>query len=160
MQPTNFNIISFNRCIWPSGKVMGGSSSINYMLYVRGNRRDYDRWAEMGNTGWSYEDVLPYFIKSEDNKNPKYAGTKYHGIGGYLTVGEAPYKTPLAEAFIKAGEELGYEERDGNGEFQTGTYIISVDASLLKKRVKNVFSFEKGLQSEKTSLFSLFNDNI
>jgi len=105
---------------------MGGSSSINYMLYVRGNRRDYDQWAEMGNYGWSYDDVLPYFIKSEDNKNPKYAATKYHGIGGYLTVGEAPFRTPLAEAFIKAGEELGYDETDGNGESQTGKFLFII----------------------------------
>ena len=102
---------------------MGGSSSINYMLYVRGNRRDYDRWASMGNTGWSYDDVLPYFIKSEDNKNPQYAATKYHGTGGYLTVEEAPYRTPLADAFIQSGQELGYEERDCNGEFQTGIFV-------------------------------------
>jgi len=110
----------FIRCMWPAGKVMGGSSSINYMVYARGNRRDYDRWAAMGNTGWSYDDVLPYFIKSEDNKNPKYAATKYHGTGGYLTVGEAPFKTPLADGFMRAGHELGYNVRDCNGEFQTG----------------------------------------
>ena len=110
---------------------MGGSSAINYMLYVRGNRRDYDRWAAMGNTGWSYDDVLPYFIKSEDNKNPKYAATKYHGSGGYLAVEEAPYRTPLADAFIQGGKELGYEERDCNGEFQTGirmsTHLLLLD---------------------------------
>jgi choline dehydrogenase-like flavoprotein len=80
----------------------------------------------MGNYGWSYDDVLPYFIKSEDNKNPKYAATKYHGIGGYLTVGEAPFRTPLAEAFIKAGEELGYDETDGNGESQTGKFLFII----------------------------------
>ena len=123
MQFTNFNIISFNRCIWPSGKVMGGSSSINYMVYARGNRRDYDRWAEMGNTGWSYDDVLPYFIKSEDNKNPNYAATQYHGTGGYLTVSEAAYKTPLADGFMRAGRELGYQVRDCNGQYQTGFMI-------------------------------------
>lgn len=90
------------------------------MLYVRGNRRDYDSWAANGNTGWSYEDVLPYFLKSEDNRNPYLARNKYHTTGGYLTVQEAPYKTPLAAAFIAAGEELGYKNRDCNGEFQTG----------------------------------------
>ena len=90
---------------------MGGSSSINYMLYVRGNRRDYDQWAQLGNTGWSYDDVLPYFIKSEDNKNPKYAASKYHGIGGYLTVGEAPFRTPLADAFIQSGQVIGVRRK-------------------------------------------------
>lgn len=66
--------------------MLGGSSGLNYMLYVRGNRRDYDHWAELGNTGWSYEDILPYFKKSEDNTDPLLASTRYHGTGGYLTV--------------------------------------------------------------------------
>lgn len=79
-------MITIVRCLWPQGKMLGGSSSLNYMLYVRGNRRDYDRWAELGNDGWSYEEVLPYFVKSEDNTDPVYAATRYHGTGGYLTV--------------------------------------------------------------------------
>ncbi|XP_046455625.1 glucose dehydrogenase [FAD, quinone]-like isoform X3 [Daphnia pulex] len=108
------------RCLWPRGKMMGGTSSINYMLYVRGNRRDYDQWAQLGNYGWSYDDVLPYFVKSEDNQNPYLAGTKYHGKGGYLTVSEAGYQSPLGGAFIQGGKEMGYENRDGNGEYQTG----------------------------------------
>jgi choline dehydrogenase-like flavoprotein len=73
------------------------------------------------NPGWSYDDVLPYFIKSEDNRNPYIAAnTKYHGTGGYQTVQEPPFTTPLATAFIEAGVELGYENRDCNGEKQTG----------------------------------------
>lgn len=100
--------------------MMGGTSSLNYMLYVRGNRNDYDQWAALGNTGWSYHDVLPYFIKSEDNQNPYLAQTPYHGTGGYLTVGESLYNTPLGAAFIKGGIELGYQHRDGNGKYQTG----------------------------------------
>ncbi len=132
------------RCNWPRGKVIGGSSVLNYMLYVRGNRRDYDGWAGQGNPGWSYDDVLPYFKKSEDNKNPSLANTKYHGKGGYQTVEvtiakrrrtsetstdaesltqEAPFRTPLADIFVRAGTELGFQNRDGNGEFQTGFMI-------------------------------------
>lgn len=99
---------------------MGGSSVLNAMVYTRGNRRDYDEWAKAGNDGWSYEDVLPYFTKSEDNRNPYLAGTRYHGKDGLLTVQEAPWRTPLSIAFIKAGEEMGYEHRDVNGEKQTG----------------------------------------
>ena len=60
----------FKRCNFPAGRVLGGTSVLNYMLYVRGNKRDYDRWAAEGNYGWSYEEVLPYFKKSEDNQNP------------------------------------------------------------------------------------------
>lgn len=87
--------------------MLGGSSVLNYMLYVRGNRRDYDSWEQMGNYGWGFKDVLPYFIKSEDNRNPYLAESPYHGVGGYLTVQEAPYKTPLATAFVEGGVELG-----------------------------------------------------
>lgn len=108
------------RCNWPRGKVLGGSSVLNYMMYVRGNRMDYDNWMKQGNPGWGYDDVLYYFKKSEDNRNPYLARTPYHSIGGYLTVSEAPYKTPLADAFIEAGIEMGYDIRDINGERQTG----------------------------------------
>ncbi|XP_076665164.1 glucose dehydrogenase [FAD, quinone] [Andrena cerasifolii] len=109
-----------DRCNWPRGKVLGGSSVLNAMIYVRGNRRDYDNWASLGNVGWSYDEVLPYFLKSEDNRNPYLARTPYHSTGGYLTVQEAPWRTPLSIAFLQAGQELGYENRDINGANQTG----------------------------------------
>lgn len=109
-----------DRCNWPRGKVLGGSSVLNAMVYVRGNHRDYDQWAEAGNPGWRYKDVLPYFLKSEDNRNPYLSRTEYHSSGGYLTVSEAPWRTPLAAAFIAAGQELGYENRDINGQHQNG----------------------------------------
>jgi choline dehydrogenase-like flavoprotein len=107
-------------CNWPRGKVLGGSSVLNAMIYVRGNKRDYDYWEEQGNIGWSFKDVLPYFKKSEDNRNPYLQRTPYHQTGGLLTVQEAPWRTPLSLAFIKAGNELGYDYRDINGEEQTG----------------------------------------
>ncbi|XP_060830670.1 glucose dehydrogenase [FAD, quinone]-like [Bombus pascuorum] len=108
------------RCLWPRGKVIGGSSTINYMLYVRGNKKDYDIWEQLGNPGWSYKDVLSYFKKSEDNQNQNYAKTPYHSRGGYLTVEESRWHTPLADAFLDAGREMGYENRDINGQRQTG----------------------------------------
>ena len=109
------------RSNWPRGKILGGSSVLNYMIYVRGNRYDYDRWLNEGNTGWSYNEVLPYFLKSEDNRNPYIAAnSKYHSTGGYLTVEEPPYRTPLATAFIEAGAQLGYSNVDINGIQQTG----------------------------------------
>ncbi|CAG7816615.1 unnamed protein product [Allacma fusca] len=111
------------RCNWPRGKVLGGSSVLNYMLYVRGNRRDYDGWEALGNPGWGYDSILKYFKKSEDNRNPYLANNEYHSAGGYLTVQEAPWRTPLATAFVEAGMEMGYENRDGNGEFQSGFMI-------------------------------------
>ncbi|XP_050520136.1 glucose dehydrogenase [FAD, quinone] [Daktulosphaira vitifoliae] len=109
------------RCCWTRGKVIGGSSVLNTMLYVRGNRRDFDNWAAMGNPGWSFEEVLPYFKKSQDQRNPYLAkNTRYHGTGGYLTVQDSPWNTPLGLAFLQAGEEMGYEIRDINSEIQTG----------------------------------------
>ena len=70
----------FYRCNWPRGKVLGGSSVLNYMLYVRGNRKDYDHWEQDGNPGWGYDNVLHYFKKSEDNRNPYLAATPYHQV--------------------------------------------------------------------------------
>lgn len=105
---------------WPRGKVLGGTSVLNYMLYIRGNKRDYDKWEALGNTGWGYDAVLPYFKKSEDNKNSNFTKTPYHSSGGYLTVSENLYETRILEAFLEGGKQLGYENRDGNGEFQTG----------------------------------------
>ncbi|XP_078042022.1 glucose dehydrogenase [FAD, quinone] [Augochlora pura] len=109
------------RCCWTRGKVLGGSSVLNTMLYIRGNRRDFDQWESFGNYGWGYKDVLPYFKKSEDQRNPYLArNTKYHSTGGYLTVQDSPFNTPLGVAFVQAGEEMGYEILDVNGEKQTG----------------------------------------
>lgn len=87
--------------------MIGGSSVLNTMLYIRGNRRDYDQWANMGNYGWTFDEVLPYFKKSEDQRNPYLAKSPYHGVGGFLTVQDNPYNTPLGVAFVQAGEELG-----------------------------------------------------
>ncbi|KAL4711925.1 hypothetical protein ACJJTC_006094 [Scirpophaga incertulas] len=109
------------RCAWTKGKVLGGSSVLNTMLYIRGNRRDFDRWESLGNPGWGFEDVLPYFKKSEDQRNPYLAkDTRYHATGGYLTVQDSPYNTPLGAAFLQAGQEMGYEILDVNGAQQTG----------------------------------------
>ncbi|CAH2051943.1 unnamed protein product, partial [Iphiclides podalirius] len=109
------------RCSWTKGKVLGGSSVLNTMLYIRGNKRDFDQWESFGNPGWGYEDVLPYFKKSEDQRNPYLAkDTRHHGVGGYLTVQDAPYNTPIGAAFLQAGEEMGYDIIDVNGAQQTG----------------------------------------
>ena len=103
---------------WPRGKVLGGSSSINYMAYVRGNRHDFDHWQALGNEGWSYADVLPYFKKAENRER---GASAYRGVGGPLNVVELPALNPLTEAFIAAGEELGWSRNDdSNGASQEG----------------------------------------
>ena len=103
---------------WPRGKVLGGSSTINGMVYVRGNRHDYDRWAQMGLTGWSYEDVLPAFRRSEGHIERDDA---YHATGGELTVCRARGANPLFDAFLEAGRQAGHPFNDDfNGTRQQG----------------------------------------
>ncbi|XP_049839993.1 uncharacterized protein LOC126284824 isoform X2 [Schistocerca gregaria] len=109
-----------SRCNWPRGRVLGGSSALNAMLYVRGNRRDYDRWAQLGNPGWSYDEVLPYFKKTEGVRIAALRDSPYHGSRGPLTVEEFRYHTPMLEAFLEAGREMGYGDTDVNGARQTG----------------------------------------
>lgn len=105
------------------GKVLGGGSSIHAMMYVRGNRRNFDRWSELGNEGWSYEEVLPYFIKSEDFEK---GASAYHGAGGPLSVRLCPELTPSAAAFLEAGAELGYggDDLDFNGARQENNAAV------------------------------------
>lgn len=109
-------------CDWPRGKVLGGSSVLNAMMYVRGNRKDYDRWASLGNPGWNYDAILPYFKKSEDMRIPQHHGSPYHGTGGYLSVEYFRTVSPLKDMFMEAGNELGLinHEDDVNGKTQTG----------------------------------------
>ncbi|XP_040355754.1 4-pyridoxate dehydrogenase [Ixodes scapularis] len=108
------------RNVWSNGKVLGGSSVLNFMIYNRGNRRDYDSWAAGGALGWSYDEVLPYFMRSEDNTDSTLTSNGYHGVGGELTVSRAKYTTYVLDAFLKAGKELGYDAVDYNGPQQTG----------------------------------------
>lgn len=112
-----------NRCNWPRGKVMGGSSVLNYMMYTRGNRRDYDRWAELGNEGWSYADILPYFKKLEDSSVPD-ADEDYVGRGGPVTVSYVNWKSDIAKAFVEGSQEDGLKYLDYNGKIQTGVSYL------------------------------------
>ncbi len=103
---------------WPRGRTLGGSSSINGLLYIRGQRQDYDYWRQLGNTGWSYQDVLPYFIRSEDQER---GADEYHGTGGELSVQNMRAKRKICEALIAAAEELGVpRNEDFNGTEQEG----------------------------------------
>ncbi|XP_059047439.1 glucose dehydrogenase [FAD, quinone]-like [Achroia grisella] len=105
-----------NVCFLPRGKVLGGSSVLNFLIYQRGHPEDYNDWERLGNKGWSYLDVLPYFKKSENIRIGELMNSSYHGKGGYLDIDYAPYRSPLEQPFKKAGEELGFEWRDPNGE--------------------------------------------
>ena len=110
--------------IQPRGKVLGGSSSINGLLYIRGQREDFDHWRQLGNTGWSFEDVLPDFVQSEDQRRP--GAMNCHGRGGPLAVSDIE-KHPLCEAFIDAAEQAGFPRNDDfNGATQEGAGYYQV----------------------------------
>ncbi len=107
------------RLATPRGKVIGGSSSINGMVYVRGHARDYDTWAEMGADGWAYADVLPYFKRMEQSHGG--SGADFRGTDGPLHITRGPRSNPLFDAFIKSGEQAGYPvTTDYNGQQQEG----------------------------------------
>jgi choline dehydrogenase len=106
------------RIYWPRGKTLGGSSSINGLIYIRGQREDYDHWAALGNVGWGYDDVLPYFIKSERNQR---GACTYHGSDGPLSVSDIGARDALIEAFIGGAGEVGVPRTDDfNGARQEG----------------------------------------
>ncbi|RYF83473.1 MAG: choline dehydrogenase [Comamonadaceae bacterium] len=106
------------RIYWPRGKTLGGCSSINGLIYIRGQREDYDHWAALGNTGWSHDEVLPYFIKSEGNQR---GAIPLHGADGPLKVSDIGAKHELIEAFIEGAQQTGVPRTDDfNGERQEG----------------------------------------
>ena len=112
---------------WPRGKTLGGSSSLNAMMYVRGHRSDYDQWAQAGNAGWSYDDVLPLFRKSERFVGDGEDGA-FHGSDGPLLVDSQRSPNPLSLAFVAAGESLGLKRlTDVNGASQDGVALTHVN---------------------------------
>jgi choline dehydrogenase len=108
-----------NRTMYqPRGKVLGGTSSINGMIYMRGNAADYDQWRQLGNEGWDYDSVLPYFRKAEDNER---GADEYHGSGGPLRVSNQPYEWEIAKAMVEACQQAGIPfNPDFNGARQEG----------------------------------------
>ena len=120
----------------PRGKTLGGSSSINAMLYVRGHKWDYDHWASLGNPGWSYDDVLPYFKKSENNRLGQ--DPRLHGTGGELNVEAARDPNPVSRLFVNAAKRVGIRQNDDfNGETLEGCGIYN----LTQKDAKRLSSY-------------------
>lgn len=112
------------RMYWPRGKVLGGSSSINAMCYCRGHKLDYDLWSSLGNQNWAFEDVLPYFIKSENNQRIQ---NEFHGNHGPLHVSDLKHHNILSDTFLKACEQTGYNLTDDfNGNKQRGFGLYQV----------------------------------
>ncbi|MBO3459689.1 GMC family oxidoreductase N-terminal domain-containing protein [Aetokthonos hydrillicola Thurmond2011] len=117
--------LNSRRIYWPRGKVLGGSSSINAMVYIRGNKADFDHWQDLGSEGWSFSDVLPYFKKAENYEN---GDPLYHGIAGPLNVSNLLRPNELSQIFIKAGIEVGLSfNKDFNGIQQEGVGLYRVN---------------------------------
>ncbi|HEY0845208.1 MAG TPA: choline dehydrogenase [Noviherbaspirillum sp.] len=112
------------RLFWPRGRTLGGSSSSNAMCYMRGHASDYDAWEQLGNPGWSFKDVLPYFKRAE---NQERGASEFHGTGGPLNVADIRSPNPLSQVFIQAGVQAGipYNE-DFNGREQEGVGLFQV----------------------------------
>ncbi len=111
---------------WPRGRTLGGSSSINGLLYVRGQHEDYDHWRQLGNAGWSFEDVLPYFRRAEDQENGE---CDYHGSGGPLSVSNMRVHREVCDALIDAAEEIDIPRNDDfNGATQEGAGYFQLTA--------------------------------
>jgi choline dehydrogenase len=122
----------------PRGKVLGGSSSINGLLYVRGQHEDYDRWRQRGNAGWGYDDVLPYFRKAEHQER---GADTYHGTGGPLPVSDWRHADPLSEAFVVAAAEAGIPTNpDFNGAAQEGAGFFQT-TTRRGRRASTAFSY-------------------
>ncbi|KAF7988519.1 hypothetical protein HCN44_001092 [Aphidius gifuensis] len=115
------------RCTWPRGKSLGGSSTINNLIHTRGNKLDFDEWANLGNYGWEYEKILKYFKKSERFRIPEIRDSFYHNTEGNVDVEYSQWRTPLATAFLDAGKECGYNiTQDYNGAEQMGFGYIQL----------------------------------
>ncbi|XP_050353049.1 glucose dehydrogenase [FAD, quinone]-like [Nymphalis io] len=114
------------QCNWPRGKVVGGSSVLNYMIYTRGAAQDYNNWEAMGNEGWGWDEVLPYFKKIENFNIPSQDNPVYHGHDGYLNIEHAPYRTSKGKAWVKAAQELGFKYNDYNGANPAGVSFLQL----------------------------------
>ncbi|XP_033150223.1 glucose dehydrogenase [FAD, quinone]-like [Drosophila busckii] len=112
------------QCALPRGKLLGGTSSINYMIYNRGNRRDFDAWAQLGNVGWSYKELLPYFLRSESAQLQGLEQSPYHNHSGPLSVEYVKYRSSMAHAFVAAAQQAGHAHTDYNGESQLGVSYV------------------------------------
>ncbi|MFT5721003.1 MAG: choline dehydrogenase [Motiliproteus sp.] len=129
---------------WPRGKVLGGSSSLNGLLYIRGQAEDYDNWAALGNQGWSYRDVLPYFKKSENNER---GADAFHGAGGPLNVSNIRVKRKICELFIDAAEQTGIPRNDDfNGGDQEGVGYFQLTINQNGTRCSTAVGFLKPIR--------------
>ena len=136
------------QCLWHAGRLLGGGSAINGLLYVRGDQEDFDTWARRGNPGWSWREVLGYFKKSESQLSPRYAvDRKNHGLAGPLPVSDLAWRTPLSDAFVRAGQRAGFPVRDLNTGNATGFTVMQANIKD-GKRVSSAKAFLKPVKRQ------------
>ncbi|XP_045189823.2 glucose dehydrogenase [FAD, quinone]-like isoform X2 [Mercenaria mercenaria] len=142
------------RNYWPRGKCLGGTSSLNGMVYVRGSKYDFDEWAAEGCDGWSYKDVLPYFLKSEHILIDGLKDSRYHNSGGPLPI-SANKMTSLSDTISKAGEEIGYQNVDCNGAEMIGICPIQGTITANGLRASTSRSFLRPVMDRKNLHISI-----
>ena len=147
---------------WPRGKCLGGSSSINGLIFIRGQKEDYDHWASLGNAGWSWDDVLPYFKKAEGNDR---LGAPLHSQDGPLRASSIKKKHPLVEAFITSANQLGVPktedfnnlEQEGVGAPASMSDLITnfIFGYLFGYKIVGAFTIENALNNTQAFILSL-----
>ncbi|KAK2575515.1 hypothetical protein KPH14_011236 [Odynerus spinipes] len=141
MGETNSCLSNGGSCSWPRGKNLGGTSVHNGMMYTRGHAKDYDNWAAQGNVGWSWQEVLPYFLCSENNTEIDRVGNEYHSSDGLWTIGRFPWQPPITQDILNAAVERGYPiTEDHNGARITG-FTVAQMASKDGVRVSTAAAF-------------------
>nr|XP_034826637.1 glucose dehydrogenase [FAD, quinone]-like [Maniola hyperantus] len=160
-EPNGKSCLAFpgGRCLWPRGKTMGGSSSINGLGYIRGNRVDYDLWARLGNRGWSYEEVLPFFVKSERNLNKYAVDSDYHGAKGEQYVSWLRYVDNASNMMVEAYIERGIPFLDYNGAEQSGTMQMQ-SFTLDGERVSTNVAFIQPIRYKRPNLVVKTNAEV
>ncbi|XP_023937305.2 glucose dehydrogenase [FAD, quinone]-like [Bicyclus anynana] len=146
-------------CSWTSGKTMGGSSSVNFLVYMRGNRLDYDNWARLGNHGWSYNEVLPYFKKSENHRDIGTSHKYYHGVGGPLNVERYSYTDINTIMLVDAFKEKGVALSDLIAPDNFGTNIAFSTSKDGQRWSTNV-AFIKPIRNKRTNLNIIMNAHV
>ncbi|MCB0847486.1 MAG: GMC family oxidoreductase N-terminal domain-containing protein, partial [Bacteroidetes bacterium] len=139
----------------PRGKMLGGCSNMNAMIYIRGNHEDYNHWSELGNQGWSYEEVLPYFKKSEVNENGE---DTYHGADGPMNVSNLVNPFPISKQLSRAAEQAGYAKNDDfNGEKQEGFGLYQVNQKN-GRRVSTAYAYLRPIRNRKN--LTIFTETL